>query len=123
MKKLVLAVAAVLPLLGSVDTGAAQKLQAGTWTGTVTPPNSNTQQVTYNVAMKADTLTIALSTGQRSFPFSDVKLKDRTLTFWFAPGPRVDCTLQRRADGAYEGPCRDEEGGDARMLLVPPKKN
>ena len=51
-----------------------------------------------------------------------MKLTDDVLTFWFTPGPRVDCTLTRREDGAFAGSCRDSGGGDASMVMVPPKK-
>ncbi|HUF49651.1 MAG TPA: hypothetical protein VMN60_02380 [Longimicrobiales bacterium] len=122
MKKWAFAIAALL-LLGAFDTGAAQQLEAGKWTGTVTPPGGGTMDVTFDVTLKADTIGITVTAGENgSFSFSDVKLNDRTLTYWFMPGPRVDCTLTRREDGAYEGPCRDDSGGEARMLMVPPKK-
>ena len=57
-----------------------------------------------------------------SFTFSDVKLADKTLTFYFTPGPRVDCKLARSEDGAFAGTCTDTQGGVASMVMIPPKK-
>ena len=46
--------------------------------------------------------------------FNDVRLSDNTLTFWFEPGPRVECTLQRREDGAFAGSCKDPQAAPRR---------
>ena len=124
MKKVLMTAAAVLPLLGAFGTGAAQQLPVGTWTGTVTPPNDPSVNVTYAVALKGDTLTISINAGEHgTFPVSEAKLTDRTLTFWFMPGPRVECALTRRDDGAYEGTCAEAGSAEtAHMLMVPPRK-
>jgi hypothetical protein len=124
MTKLVMAVAVALPLLANAGTAAAQKIEAGKWTGSVTPPGEGRTEVTYDVTVKADTIGITVNVGVHgTFPMNDVKLNDNTLTFWFAPGPRVDCTLVRRDDGAFDGGCKDTNGGDALMTMVPPKKD
>lgn len=103
----------------------AQKLEAGKWTGSVTPPNEQgATAVTFEVTMKGDTLGITLNAGEHgTFAFSDVALADQNLTFWFEPGPRVDCKLALREDGAYAGSCRDTEGGVASMVMIPPQKS
>jgi hypothetical protein len=123
MKKFVIVLSAALPLLAFAPADA-QKLEPGKWTGTVTPPGEQQAfQVTFDVTLKGDTIGITLNAAEHgSFAFNDVKLNDKTLTFWFQPGPRVDCTLTNRGDGAFQGSCRDTEGGTASMLLVPPKK-
>jgi hypothetical protein len=122
MKRFAIVLSAALPLLAFAPAQA--QLEPGKWTGTVLAPGEQQpMDVTYDVTMKGDTLGITVHAGEHgSFSFSEIKLNDRTLTFWFAPGPRVDCTLTRREDGAYEGACRDSDGGDARMMMVPPKK-
>ena len=125
MKKLLLVLVAALPLLATLGPApaSAQTLEAGTWTGRVTEPDGDGLDVTFAVAIKGDTISIAVTAGQHgTFPFSDVKLNDRTLTFNWSPGVRVDCTLTRRDDGAYEGPCKDAQGSEGRILMVPPKK-
>ena len=121
MKKSLMVLAA-LAAVAHVPAGA-QQLQAGTWTGTVTPPNeSQPTPVTYTVALEADTLSIVVDAGQHGkFPFHEVKVEEGRLTFWFAPGPRVECALERREDGSWAGGCRDPEGGVARVVMVPPK--
>ena len=123
MKRFAMVLSAALPLLASVSADA-QKLEPGKWTGTVTPPGEQTAvEVSYDVTMKGDTIGITINAGEHgAYPFNEVRLNERTLTFWFAPGPRVDCTLTRREDGAFEGRCSDEAGDDASMLMVPPKK-
>lgn len=123
MKKLAIVLSAALPLLALVPV-EAQKLEPGKWTGTVTPPGQQmAMPVTYDITTKGDTIGITVSAGEHgSFAFNEVKLNEKTLTFWFTPGPRVECTLTRGEDGAFAGPCRDSEGGMASMVMVPPKK-
>ena len=123
MKKLAIVLSAALPLLAVIPV-AAQKIEPGKWTGSVTPPGEQTPMpVTYDVTTKGDTIGITISAGEHgSFTFNEVKLNDKTLTFWFAPGPRVECTLARGEDGAFSGPCQDSQGGIASMVMVPPKK-
>jgi hypothetical protein len=123
MTRTAIFLAAVLPFL-VVGSARAQKLEPGTWTGSVTPPNEEQAlPVTYDVAMKGDTIVVTVDAGEHgTFPFSDVKLTGGELTFWFMPGTRVDCTLARGADGAFQGSCRDADGGTARMVMVPPDK-
>lgn len=124
MKKLMIAIVAALPFLPA-DTASAQQLDVGTWTGTVTHPNGRVENVTFDVTMKNDTLGIAANVdgGAQVVVFRDPKLDGATLTFSFpAPSP-VQCTLTRRDDNAYEGPCRAPEATRGGVLLmVPPKK-
>lgn len=123
MNKLSIVLSAALPLL-ILTPAHAQKLEPGKWSGSVTPPGEQlAMEVTYDVTVNGDTIGITVDAGEHgSFPFSEVKLSDKTLTFWFAPGPRVDCTLTLREDGAFAGPCRDSDGGIASMAMLPPKR-
>jgi hypothetical protein len=123
MKKYAIALAAVLPLL-AVAPAAAQRLEPGRWTGKVTSPGETTPlEVTYDVSHKGDTTAVSLNAGENgSFPFSDVKLSGATLTFWFMPGTRVECTLTGRPDGVFFGNCLDAQGGLGSMVMIPPKK-
>lgn len=125
MKKFALVLTAALPLFAGAGSAAAQKLEPGQWTGVVTEPDGDRTEVVYDVAINGDTISIvARPGGQGNFPFSDVKLADgKTLTFWFKPGPRVDCTITRQEDGSFEGPCLNPRGQEARLLMVPPKKD
>jgi hypothetical protein len=122
MKRFAIVLSAALPLLVFTPT-QAQKLEPGKWTGTVSPPGEQATEVTYDVTMNGDSISITVNAAEHgSFSFSDVKLNDKTLTFWFAPGPRVECTLTRREDGAFAGQCVDSDGGNASMVMIPPKK-
>ena len=123
MRTVVFGLAAALPLLAFAPA-QGQKLEPGKWTGTVTAPGEQQPlPVTYDVTVQGDTVGISVDAGEHgSYSFSEVKLNDGTLTFWFTPGPRVDCTLTGREDGAFAGTCRDPEGGVASMVMVPPEK-
>ena len=126
MKKLVLILAAALPILIVVRPAAAQQpIAVGQWTGVVTEPDGDRTDVVYDVTVTGNTIAIvARPGGQGNYPFSEVKLVDgKTLTFWFRPGPRVDCTLTKRDDGSFEGPCLNPAGQEARLLMVPPKQD
>jgi hypothetical protein len=126
MKKLVFVLAAAaLPILAGADSAAAQKIEEGQWTGVVTEPDGDQTDVIFDVTVKGDTIgIIARPGGEGNFPFRDVKMVDeKTMTFWFTPGPRVDCKLTRRDDGAFEGPCLNPASQEARILMVPPKKD
>ena len=100
----------------------AQKLTAGTWTGTVTPPDGGTVSVTWDVQTARDSISITLKAAEHgTFVMSEIKLTADQLTFTFAPGPVVNCTLARKDDGSYAGTCKDSDGGEATMTMVPPK--
>jgi hypothetical protein len=123
MSKFKLVVLALAALSAAPAVAAAQKLEAGKWTGRVLPPDGASTDVTYDVTVKGDTIGITVSAGEHgTFTFNEVKLADNKLTFSFQPGPLVKCALARRPDGAFEGECTDEGGGVAQMLMVPPKK-
>lgn len=123
MNRCAMVLAAALPLL-AVDWAQAQTLEPGKWTGTVLAPGEQQAlEVSYDVTLRADTIDIKVNAGNHgSFSFNEIKLADKTLTFWFTPGPRVDCILSRREDGAFAGSCRDPQGGNASMVMIPPKK-
>lgn len=122
MRKFALLVTAALLMFGA-GPAAAQSMAAGQWTGVVTEPDGDRTDVVYDVTVNADTIAIVARPGGRGhFPFSDIKLVDEnTLTFWFTPGPRIDCTLTRREDGAFEGDCLNPRGQKAHMVMEPPK--
>ena len=116
-------VLSLLALVALPGVAAAQKLEPGKWTGVVIDPSGNRNETVYDVTVKGDTIRISVTAPQHgTFEFSDVKLVDQTLTFWFEPGVRVECKLNRRDDGGFEGSCTDAGGGVAQMLMLPPKK-
>lgn len=100
----------------------AQTLQDGTWTGTVTPPNGEVIEVTYEVHTMNDTLHIRIATPQfGSFDFKDIVVKDDALLFSWTPGNDfLTCDLKRRDDGSYEGECVDAGGVPGVLLMRPP---
>jgi hypothetical protein len=102
---------------------AAQKLEAGQWTGTVTPPNGQALQVTFDVAANGDSTTITMNAGPMGAqPLADIKILADRITFTFTPGPVVSCTLMLRKDKSYQGDCLDPDGGKGVILMTPPKK-
>jgi hypothetical protein len=134
MKKIALILAAAVVAAGcstrrAVDPVEATTLQSGMWTGQMTWTESGRPQGiigSYDVTVNGETIGIVMRADGGPLPFSDVKLNGNTLTFWATPGARAFCTLTRRDDGAFEGPCKAErnpESSTLRVLMVPPKKN
>jgi len=106
------------------EPASAQELAQGTWTGTMTPPGGQPLSVVYEVGRLDGALVVAMRSilVQEVIRFQDVRLEGDRLTFWWEPGVRVDCTLQRTEAGAYEGTCAGSGGptGTASMTMVPP---
>jgi hypothetical protein len=119
---------ALTPALASAQAPAAApasavKLEAGTWTGQVTTPNGQTVDVTYDVAVKNDTVTVTINAGQfGSFPAQALKFEADKFSFNFTPGPTVECVMKKQPDGTFAGDCLDDSGAPAHMTWVAPKK-
>jgi hypothetical protein len=110
-------------ILAVPRVAAAQKLEPGTWTGTVTPPNDPAVEVKFVVKVSGDTTSIQLNAGEHgTFDFRDIKVSAGKLTFRWSPGPTLDCTLNRRADAAWAGTCVDAQGETGQLVMIPPKK-
>ncbi len=58
-----------------------------------------------------------LNTPAGDILLDDVKLADKKLTYSFAPGPQIFCTLELQEDGGYEGPCADAGGEEGTMTM------
>src|SRR5687768_6148258 len=109
--------------LGAVDSLQAQGLTPGTWTGSISNPAGGAADVTFEVGGTATAPTVQMSVSMLPdpIPFNDIRLDGPTMTFWWEPGVRVDCTLTRDAAGGYAGTCSDGSGsGDGRLTMVPP---
>jgi len=101
---------------------AAQKLTAGTWTGTISPPNQGALDASFVVRMAGDTTKITLKADGREIEASDVKVESTRLLFSFAPGDAtVRCTLLLRDDKSYSGDCLDDKGEKGVIVMKPPK--
>ncbi|MEX2283893.1 MAG: hypothetical protein WEE89_15515 [Gemmatimonadota bacterium] len=116
--------AALAFLILGPAVAAAQKLDAGLWTGTVTPPGEPAVAVTYDVKIAGDTISITLNAAEHgSFPFSEIKIANGKLTFSWVAGPTpLKCELKPREDAAWAGTCADPDGATGEMVMVPPKK-
>ena len=91
---------------------AAQKLETGIWTGTITPPDGAAVNVTYDVRTSGDTTRITANAEMGSFTFVDVKVLADRITFTFTPGDtHVSCVLMLGEGGSYKGDCTDSDGG------------
>ncbi len=102
---------------------AAQQLEAGQWTGTVTPPGGDVLQVTFDVTASGDTTKITMNAGPMGAqPLTEIQVLADRITFKFTPGPVVNCTLMLRKDRSYQGDCLDPDGGKGVILMTPPKK-
>ena len=120
--------AAAFLVLCAVTPGicAAQSLKSGTWTGTVIPPEGDITSVTFDVTVNTGSLDIVIHAGEHGdFTTEQGRYADGKITFTFAPGPLVSCTLTRDDEGVFKGSCI-EDGGDggreAKITMVPPKE-
>lgn len=112
-----------IPAAAAAQDAAPVKLVAGTWTGTVIPPDGATD-VTYEVSYSGDTLNIVLVAGQHGrFPLHELAVTATKISFSFTPGPRVVCALTADDKGAYSGDCTDDGGLVVPMTMVPPSKD
>ena len=100
---------------------AAQKLTPGTWAGTISPPDNNVLQATFDVRMSGDTTKITMKADGRSIETTDVKVETDRLLFTFSPGGNaIRCTLLLRDDKSYSGDCLDPQGGKGVIAMKPP---
>jgi hypothetical protein len=113
----------ILLTLATPSTVFGQKIQAGTWTGTITPPNSNAVEVTFEVTVAGDSTKItAKGTPRGDLPFANVHVAADRVTFDFNAGETISCTLMRQQGGGYKGNCLDSAGGTGVIEMLPPKK-
>ena len=113
---------AVLAVLAMPAALAAQKLAPGTWTGTISPPDTPTLEATFDVRTSGDTTKITLNASGRIMEASDVKVEASRVLFVFAPGgTSVKCTLLLRDDKSYSGDCLDAQGAKGVIVMKPPK--
>jgi hypothetical protein len=117
-----LGVAALLALATAAPV-SAQDLTPGTWTGTMSPPGGEAIPVEFQVSGAGAALTVVMTAAmiEDGIPFKDIRVEGQSLTFWWEPGVRVDCTLTRDAAGSYAGACSDGSGSaSGGMTMVPP---
>jgi hypothetical protein len=101
---------------------AAQKLTAGTWTGTISPPDQGALDATFVVRMAGDTTKLTLKADGREIEATDIKVEPKQLLFTFSPsGNAIRCTLLLRDDKSYSGDCLDAQGGKGVIVMKPPK--
>ncbi|MGH7468632.1 MAG: hypothetical protein ACRENP_11785 [Longimicrobiales bacterium] len=105
------------------QTVAAQKLEAGTWTGTIAPPGNTPSPATFEVRVRGDTTSITIKTQFGDLPFTDIKVLADRLTFTFTPGTPVNCVLMLRPDKSYAGNCTDGDGENGQLVMIPPAKS
>lgn len=100
--------------------GAAQVLEEGTWTGTMTPPEGGDAPVTYDVSRGPGGLEITMTVeGMDPRPLRDIRLEDDVLRFTFDMGVEVTCNLTARDGGGFAGPCGDEDRQAGRLTMTP----
>jgi len=114
----------VLLVLGAPSTVSGQIMQAGTWTGSITPPNASSVQVTFDVSVAGDSTKITVKgTPAGDLPFNSVRVGADRLTFSFNVPETISCTLMLQQGGGYKGNCLDTDGGTGVIEMVPPPKD
>ncbi|MEO5510115.1 MAG: hypothetical protein ABIV28_09215 [Longimicrobiales bacterium] len=122
------AFALALPIGLSAQTtpaASAEKLEVGKWTGTVTPPEGTTINLTFDVTVPNDSMKIdmTLTEMSASAALTDIKLEGKKLSFAFTIfDTHVTCALEKKDDGTFAGPCADAGGAGGPMTMTPPKK-
>lgn len=126
--------ALALPMTASAQTptpaapaapASAVKLEVGKWTGTVAPPSMDALELEFAVKMDGDTMKIDLTIVAMgmTMPLTGIKMEGPKLEFGFLAGDSdVKCTLTKKDDGSYAGPCADAGGQGGPMTMIPPKK-
>jgi hypothetical protein len=115
----------VLATMWAATSAGAQEIEPGAWTGTLTPPGGADVAVTYEVGDANGALSIVMNNPQLGdIEFNDARLEGDQLTFWFAPGTRVECTLTRKEDRSFDGSCSDGRGADGQgaLTMTPPSR-
>lgn len=124
MQKIVLCALAAL----AACTAGTPGLEAGTWTGHLTPMNHPEMQtpLTYEVAHGASGPTLAIGGPEGgAIPAHGVALTADTLSFVFdepEEGVTLTCALAPHSDGRYEGRCTAPDGKWARFTMIPPAR-
>ena len=101
-------------------TVQSAELQMGQWTGTVTPPNGDSNPATFTVGEADGQLQISISLMGMMLDFRDIELTDEGIGFTWSPGPDVRCQLALQEDRSYAGECTDQSGGTGYVTMVPP---
>jgi TolB protein len=106
----------------SGQQAAPGKLQTGTWTGTVTPPNEGAIEASFDVAYRGDTLTITLRLAQvGTVPLQEARVADGVLRFYLpTPAERIACELKVMPGGVYQGNCQDSRSESGTIVMAPP---
>ena len=113
---------AVAAILATPASLAAQKLTPGTWTGSISPPDNNAMDATFDVRVAGDTTKITLQAGGRAIEATNISVQKDRLLFTFSTGPNtIQCTLLLRDDKSYTGDCLDSNGAKGVILMRPPK--
>lgn len=119
------AATAQTPTPATPAPASTAKLEVGKWTGTVAPPNMDPLDLEFVVTMAADTMKVEMTIVAMGMitPLTSIKLEGPKLEFGFLAGDAdVKCTLTKKDDGSYAGPCADSNGQGGPMTMMPPKK-
>ena len=108
---------------GGPPTPEVLTLEEGTWTGTATPPEGGTFDISFEVTSEGDSLSITIVSDFGNFELNDVQVAPDRLTFWLEiGGTRLDCELLLGEGGSYAGDCVDSDGDTGLLTMTPPKE-
>ena len=100
-----------------------QEIQAGSWTGTATPPEGQVFDVVFEVKTEEGlAITLRIAEPQMVLTASEPKLEGRILSFSLSVEQNeLTCALERQDDGSFQGECIDLDGGAGYLVMNPPQ--
>lgn len=99
----------------------AGEIQAGEWTGTISPPSGEDAPARFTIGEVDGQIQISISVSGMMLELRDIEVTDDGIMFTWEPGPEVHCELNLQDDDSYAGECTDANGGTGYMTMVPPE--
>ena len=99
----------------------AQALEEGRWVGRMMHPTGDFMDLFLEVSTKGDALQIVMDVPSvRRFPLHDARYDEGVIRFWWEAGVLLECSIERQDDGIFLGACRDRQGGQGPLMVIPP---
>ncbi len=101
---------------------AAPSVPADAWSGSITFPGGEPEEVRFDVGMhegRITALSLYFAEEDKSYPASQLRWDGNDLKFSWRPNVEVECSLSPIEQGGYAGPCTDSHMS-ASLVMRPP---